>query len=92
MTEKPPPASETKRRGRLPRFTIATLFIFTFFVAVLSAAIHYALGDAVSQSEAEFQRRMALLVILAPPLMIVTMAAVVFGIRWHHKWQQSRKK
>ena len=73
MTEKPQQTPPARRRNRVlrPRFSMATLLIVMLMFAVLGAAVHYGL-QAVGAG-LRFESMVAILLVLAPPLMLVTL-------------------
>jgi len=82
MTEKPPQTPATKPRSRflLPRFSMTTLLIVMVLFAVLGAAIHY--GMQAVDAGVHFESMLAILVVLAPPLMLFTLKLALFIVRW----------
>ena len=80
--EPPPPTPANKPRrglGRL-RYSMTTLLVIMVLFSVLGAAIHY--GLQAVDAGLRFEAMLAVLLVLAPPLMIFTLKITLAISQW----------
>ena len=75
----PPP---NKRPSSLlrPRFTVGTLMVAMILFSVVGAAVYY--GARAVDAGVRFEGMVVVLVICAPPLLLLTMKVAYTALRW----------